>query len=66
MTSMNDTSVQHTLEEVGSPLAHPRVDESFGRLDMVMEVVAESLDVGDDLVSSLVRQVAGKQDCGYK
>jgi hypothetical protein len=38
-------SVQRTLKEIGGALAHPRVDESFGRLDVVMEVVAEGLNV---------------------
>ena len=36
---------RHTLEEVGSPLAHPRVNESLGSFDVVVEVVAEGLDV---------------------
>lgn len=39
------TCGRHTLEEVGSPLAHPRVDKSLGSLDVVVEVVAEGLDV---------------------
>ena len=35
----------HTLEEVGCPLAHPRVDERLGRFNVVVEVVSESLDM---------------------
>jgi hypothetical protein len=45
MGDMNGESIQHTLKEIGSPLAHPRVDKCFRRLDMVMEVVTEGLDV---------------------
>lgn len=51
-----------TLKEIGSPLAHPRVDERFGRLDVVVEVVTESLDVRDDLRSSVSCQMAREQD----
>ena len=43
----------HTLQEVGGPAPHSRVDVCFGRLDVVVEVVAESLDVRDDLFPSL-------------
>jgi hypothetical protein len=57
---------QHTLKEIGSPLAHSRVDECLGRLDMVVEVVAEGLDVRDNFGPSLVRQVAGEQDYEYE
>jgi hypothetical protein len=45
MGVMNGESSQHTLKEIGSPLAHPRVDKCFRCLDMVMEVVTEGLDV---------------------
>jgi hypothetical protein len=45
MVDMIGGSIQHTLKEIGSPLAHPRVDKCFRRLDMVMEVVTEGLDV---------------------
>ena len=35
----------------------------LGGLDVVVEVVAESLDVGDDLVSSRSLQMAREEDC---
>jgi hypothetical protein len=50
------------LEEVRGPLAHPGVDEGLGGLDVVVEVVTESLDVGDDLVSSCSLQMAREKD----
>lgn len=49
-----------TLEEVGSPLPHSRVDESLGGFDVVVEVVSEGLDVRNDLIPSLFRQVTGE------
>lgn len=36
---------QRTLEEVRRPLAHSRVDERLGGLDVVVEVVTEGLNV---------------------
>lgn len=33
------------LEEVGSPPPHPRVDVGFACLDMIVEVISESLNV---------------------
>lgn len=53
----------HTLEEVSRPLAHPRVDKRLGRLNVVMEVVTEGLNVRDDFVSSLLCQMAREKDC---
>jgi hypothetical protein len=38
------------------------VDERLGRLDVVVEVIAEGLDVRDDLYSSLGCQMAREQD----
>ena len=55
-------SSSHTLQEVGCPLSHPRVDKCFGGFDVVVEVVSEGLDVGDDLCSSLHGQMAREEN----
>jgi hypothetical protein len=52
----------HTLEEVSCPLSHPGVDKGLGSLDVVVEVVSEGLDVGDDLCSSLHSQMAWEEN----
>jgi hypothetical protein len=51
-----------TLKEVGGALPHPRVDECLGGFDVIVEVVSEGLDVRNNLISSLFRQVTGEQD----
>lgn len=56
------TTCQHTLEKIGCPLAHSRVNERLGGLDVVVEVVAEGLDVGDDFGSSCSCQMAREED----
>jgi len=52
----------HTLQEIGRPLAHSRVDKGFGGLDVVVEVVPECLDMRDHLGSSLEGEMAGEKD----
>lgn len=42
-----------TLKEICCALAHTRVDVGLRGLDVVMEVIAEGLDVRDDLGHSL-------------
>ena len=53
---------KHTLEEVGSPSSHSRMDVSLGSLDVIVEVVAEGLDVRDDLVPPLRSQMTREKD----
>jgi len=55
--------VQHTLKEVCSPLAHSCVNEGLGSLDVVMEVVAEGLDVRDNLIAPLLGEMAREEYC---
>lgn len=52
-----------TLEEVGGSLAHSGVDVCLGGLDVVVEVVAEDLDMGDVFVAALGSQVTGEENC---
>ena len=40
------------------------MDVGFARFDVVVEVVAESLDVRDDFLAACGCKVAGKQNCG--
>ena len=54
---------QRTLEEVCGPLAHSCVDESLGSLDVVMEVVAEGLNVRDNLIAPLLGEMAREEYC---
>jgi hypothetical protein len=51
-----------TLQKVGGALAHAGVYVRLGRLDVVVEVVAEGLDVGDDVGHALRREVAREED----
>jgi hypothetical protein len=54
-------ATQH-LQEVGGAPAHAAVDVGFAGLDVVVEVVAEGLDVGDDFFAARWGQVAGEED----
>jgi len=58
-------ATQH-LQEVGGAPAHAAVDVGFAGLDVVVEVVAEGLDVGDDFFAARWGQVAGEEDCEGK
>ena len=51
----------YTLQEVRRPPPHARVDVGLGSLDMVVEVVAEGLDVGDDIRHPLRREMSGEE-----
>jgi len=53
--------VQH-LQEIGRPPPHPAVDVRFRGFDVVVEVVAEGLDVGDCLGAPLGGEVAGEEN----
>ena len=56
-------AAQH-LQEIGGAPAHAAVDVGFAGLDVVVEVVAESLDVRDDFLAARGCKVAGEQNCG--
>ena len=47
------SSTAQYLQEVGGPLSHSRVDISLGGLDVIVEVVAEGLNVRDDIGHAL-------------
>lgn len=51
-----------TLKEVRSSLSHSRVNIGFGGLNVVVEVVPESLDVRDDIRHALRGQMAREKD----
>lgn len=51
------------MQEIGSPSSHSRVDVCLCGLDVVVEIIAEGFDVGDDVLSAGVCEVAGEQDC---
>jgi hypothetical protein len=50
------------LQEIGGAPAHAAVDVGFAGLDVVVEVVAEGLDVRDDFFAARWGQVAGEED----
>lgn len=50
------------LQEVGGASAHAAVDVGFACFDVVVEVVAESLDVRDDFFAAGGGEVAGEED----
>jgi hypothetical protein len=50
------------LEEVCCPLTHSSVNICLGRLDVVMKIVTEGLDVRDIFVASLRSQVSREKD----
>jgi hypothetical protein len=52
------------LQEVSGTPTHTAVNISFARFDVVVEVVAESLNVGDDFFASCGCKVAWEKDCG--
>ena len=52
-----------TLEEVSRPAAHSGVDVRLGGLDMVVEIIAESLNVRDDIWHPLWCQMTGEENC---
>ena len=54
-------ATQH-LQEVGGAPAHAAVDVGFAGLDVVVEVVAEGLDVRDDFFAAGWGEVAGEED----
>lgn len=54
---------QHTLEEVCGPLAHSCVDEGLGSLDVVMEVIAEGLNVRNNLIAPLFGEMTREEHC---
>ena len=51
------------LQEVRGPSPHARVDVGLAGLDVVVEVVAEGLDMGDGLLALGGGEVAGEEDC---
>lgn len=51
-----------TLQEVCGSLPHSGVDVCFGSLDVVVEVVSESLNVGDDRRHLLGGEVPWEED----
>lgn len=53
--------IQH-LQEIGRPSPHPAVDVRFRGFDMVVEVVAEGLDVGDGLGAPLGGEMPGEEN----
>jgi hypothetical protein len=55
-------ATQH-LQEVGSTPAHAAVDVGFASFDVVVEVIAESLDVRDDFFTASGCKVAREEDC---
>jgi hypothetical protein len=55
-------AAQH-LQEIGGASAHAAVDVGFAGFDVVVEVVAEGLDVRDDLFAARWGEVAGEEDC---
>lgn len=59
--ALRPRAVQHLQEIRGAP-AHARVDVRFRRLDVVVEVVAEGLDVGDGGGAGGGVEVAGEED----
>ena len=54
--------VYRTLKEIGSSPSHARVNVRLGRLDMVVEVVPERLDVGDDIGHALLCEVSREEN----
>jgi hypothetical protein len=50
------------LQEIGGAPAHAAVDVGFAGLDVVVEVVAEGLDVRDDFFAAGWGEVAGEED----
>lgn len=57
---------QLTLQEVCCPSSHAAVDVRLAGFDVVVEVVAEDLDVRDDSLAALGREVAGEEHCMNK
>ena len=51
------------MQEIGGAPAHAAVDVGFAGLDVVVEVVAEGLDVRDDFFAAGWGEVAGEEDC---
>ena len=51
-----------TLQKVCRPPPHPTVNVRLARLDVVVEVVPERLDVGDDFAAALWCEVAWEED----
>jgi hypothetical protein len=51
------------LQEISGAPAHAAVDVGFAGLDVVVEVVAEGLDVRDNFLAARGGEVAGEEDC---
>lgn len=51
-----------TLQEIRGAATHSGVNVRLGRFDVVVEVIAEGLDVADNVLSSLPCKVSGKQN----
>ena len=56
--------IQH-LQEIRRPPPHPRMDIGLRRLDMVMEIVAEGLDMGDGLGAPLRGEMSWEEHEGH-
>lgn len=52
-----------TLQEVGSPPPHARMDVCFAGFDVVVEVISERLDVRNDFCLSLRGKMSWEEDC---
>jgi hypothetical protein len=52
-----------TLQEIRRPAPHARVNVRLGGFDVVVEVVAEGLDVRNDFFSSLFCEMSREEDC---
>lgn len=57
-------ATQH-LQEIGSASAHAAVNVSLAGLDVIVEVIAECLDVRDDFFTACGCEVTWEEDCGY-
>lgn len=51
-----------TLEEISSSLSHSRVDVCLRCLDVVVEIITESLDVRNDIGHALRSKVSREKD----
>lgn len=53
--------MKRTLQKVGRPPPHAAVDVCLASLDVIVEVIPESLDMRDDLFSSLGRKMSWEE-----
>ena len=56
--------IQH-LQEIRRPSSHPRMDVRLRRLDMVMEIVAEGLDMGEGIGAPLRGEMSWEEHKGH-